>query len=268
MRFREAVAGVLRPWLAPSPRVVSALCIAVFVAGCGGSSATSSATEKATLRLGSDAPIGSGLVQPSVEPSLLASRAPASVAPSARSTSGLASHGVGAPTQSAATQPSTSPDSSASAASSEPPFPNSSEAILLDHVKDRLRPSCDRTDQFYADEIDSVSCGGDTVPFADYTLFGTVDELRAAYIDDVQQSESKPTDTGTCATANYEATYSIAGTAAGRLQCTTRLSNSGETYKVIEWTRENLRILAYLSSATATWDQMITFWKTEAGPVD
>jgi hypothetical protein len=111
-----------------------------------------------------------------------------------------------------------------------------------------------------------VSCGGDSVPFVDYTLFPTVEGLRAAYENDVTGSESTPTAGGTCAAANYEDTYTLAGAIAGRLQCTTRTSSSGQHYKVIEWTHEGLDILSYISSETASWDEMINFWKTDAGP--
>jgi hypothetical protein len=147
------------------------------------------------------------------------------------------------------------------------PFPNANERTLLTHVDPTLRPSCQRADSFYPGEIDSISCGGDTVPFVDYTLFRSVDELRAAYLDDVDGSESAPVLGGACAAANYEDSYTIAGAVVGRLQCTTRTSSSGQHYKVIEWTRESLKTVAYLSSESATWDEMIGFWKKDAGPI-
>jgi hypothetical protein len=156
---------------------------------------------------------------------------------------------------------------SASPSTGEEAFPNADEKRLLDHVKAALRPSCQRADRFYADEIESVSCGGDAAPFVDYTLFPSVDELRAAYVDDVASSESPPVTGGTCAGANYDETYSVGGAVAGRLQCTTRTS-SARHYKVIEWTRESLQILGYISSETGSWAQLIDFWKTEAGPIE
>lgn len=171
----------------------------------------------------------------------------------------LASHvaAASAPTSSESPPPGTS----------EAPFPNATEAQLLSHVVEGLRPTCERADQFYADEVDSVSCGGDPDPFVDYTMFASVEELRAAFADDVQQSELPPVPNGTCAAANYQSTYQLGGTPAGRLQCTLRTAN-GQTYRVIEWTRDKFRILAYLSSSTVAWDDMIAFWKARAGPAD
>ena len=79
--------------------------------------------------------------------------------------------------------------------------------------------------------------------------------------------KSPPVPNGTCAEATYQSTYQLRGTLAGRIQCTLRTAN-GKTYRVIEWTRDTFRILAYLSSSTVAWDDMIAFWKTRAGPAD
>lgn len=239
----------------------AAAIVAIVVSACGESSAPSNAGP--TLRLASGlipAPSGSGPALPSPSGSVSPSPAAASAAGSAGAS------GPGRPTA----RPSDAGGStaaSASASSGEEPFPNTNEQALLDHVKTTIRPSCQRADSFYAHEIDSVSCGGDTVPFVDYTLFPSLDELRSAYDDDVTASESAPVAGGTCAGANYEDTYTLAGADAGRLQCTTRTS-SGRHYKVIEWTRESLRTLAYMSSETATWDDLINFWKADAGPIE
>jgi len=179
----------------------------------------------------------------------------------------LASH-VANPTDAATTsRPDATGPTDSTPSSFDEQFPNRNEAVLLAHVDPDLRDGCARADQFYADEIDSVSCGGDDQPFVDYTLFASVAELRAAFNDDVAQSESQPTTSGTCASANYQSTYTLGGEIAGRIQCTTRTAN-GQLFRVIEWTREELRILAYLSSATATWTEMIAFWRQEAGPIE
>jgi hypothetical protein len=162
------------------------------------------------------------------------------------------------------------PSAGASSGTAEPgasdePFPNPNEQLLIAHMDATVQPTCERADQFYADEVDSISCGGDPTPYIDYTLFASVDELRAAFNDDVQQSESPPVASGTCASANYQSTYELAGAAAGRIQCTTRSVN-GQLFKVIEWTRDSLRILAYLTSASSSWKDLIAFWKSHAGP--
>jgi hypothetical protein len=223
---------------------VGLLAAALLAAACGGASSapTPAASVAATATAGTTAP-------PTDAP-----------APTPSATA-LASHVVN-PTG-AAPAPSGPPP--ATGAPSEEAFPNADEAMLLAHVDATLRDGCSRADQFYADELDSISCGGDPIPFVDYTLFASVDELRAAFNDDVATSESQPTASGTCASGNYQSTYLLAGTVAGRIQCTTRTAN-GQTFRVIEWTREELRILAYLSSATVTWEGMITFWRSQAGP--
>jgi hypothetical protein len=218
--------------------------LTVIAAACGGSSAGPTLPPSPSAR-----------VTPSV------SAAPTAAPPSATPTASLASHAAD-PTPSVAP---TTALAAATEAPSDDAFPNPNEAMLLAHVDAGLRASCDRADQFYADELDSISCGGDPLPYVDYTLFATVDELRAAFNDDVAQSESQPAPNGTCASGDYQSTYTLGGAPAGRIQCTTRTAN-GQLFRVIEWTREELRILAYLSSATASWTDMIAFWKSAAGP--
>jgi hypothetical protein len=209
---------------------------------------------------------GGSTVAPTPSPSLVASATTGMTASPTEDPSrtpaapALASHAV-TPTRS----PSATAQTAATNAPEDEPFPNPDEATLLAHVDAILRASCSRADPFYADELDSISCGGDPAPYVDYTLFASIDELRAAFNDDVATSESQPSAGGTCASGNYQSTYTLAGTVAGRIQCTTRTAN-GQTFRVIEWTREELRVLAYLSSATVTWERMIAFWKSEAGP--
>jgi hypothetical protein len=223
---------------------VGLLAAALLAAACGGTSAVSTPAASASAT------------------AIASTTAPPSDAPAPKpSATALASH-VANPTPSAPAPPG-SP--AATDAPSDAPFPNPHEATLLAHVDATLRDGCSRADPFYADELDSISCGGDPQPFVDYTLFASVDELRAAFNDDVATSESQPAASGTCASGNYLSTYLLAGTVAGRIQCTTRTAN-GQTFRVIEWTREELRILAYLSSATATWEGMIAFWRSQAGP--
>jgi hypothetical protein len=230
---------------------------AILASACSGTNPTASAVP--TLRLASGlepAPSGPEQTSASLSSSASATSAAASAAPSVPGRASARPSNAGA-----------SAFASAVPSSGEEPFPNADEQTLLDHVKATLRPSCQRADRFYAGEIDSVSCGGDTAPFVDYTLFPSVDELRAAYTDDVASSESRPVTGGTCAGANYDETYNLSGAVAGRLQCTTRTS-SGRHYKVMEWTRESLQILGYISSETATWAQLIDFWKMQAGPIE
>ena len=93
------------------------------------------------------------------------------------------------------------------------------------------------------------------------------DDLRAAYQRDLSRSQTKPVPGGSCAKANYENTYSIAGKAGGRVQCREHTSTStGIRYRDIEWTNDELLVVGFVSNSVKTWDELIAFWSKDAGP--
>ena len=57
----------------------------------------------------------------------------------------------------------------------------------------------------------------------------------------VDSTDPAPSENGQCALGNYEYTYTVNGEPAGRILCTTYVSGrTGETFRVIEWTNDEL----------------------------
>ena len=147
-------------------------------------------------------------------------------------------------------------------------FPNPNEAAILAHIPEELRPSCSSVEELYDTEVDTVRCQPAGGPAVDFTVFGNALDLAGAYQGDVDSADPAPTENGQCSLANYESGYTIGGADAGRIMCTTYFSSKTKrTHKVIEWTNDQLRILAYASSPTLTWDAMVDFWRYKAGPI-
>jgi hypothetical protein len=147
-------------------------------------------------------------------------------------------------------------------------FPSAAEAAVLQYVPEGLRGACESVDKIYPTEIESVRCEPFNGPRIDYTVFGNGLDMSQAYQGDVDSADPAPTENGQCALGNYEYTYTVNGEPAGRILCTTYVSaRTGETFRVIEWTNDELDVLAYASSPTMTWGQMVEFWRGSAGPV-
>jgi hypothetical protein len=147
-------------------------------------------------------------------------------------------------------------------------FPSAAEAAVLRHVPENLRGGCESVEEIYPTEIESVRCEPFNGPVIDYTGFGNALDMSQAYQGDVDSADPPPSDKGQCALGNYEFTYTVNGEPAGRILCTTYVSaRTGETFRVIEWTNDELDVLAYASSPTMTWGQMVEFWRGSAGPV-
>lgn len=156
--------------------------------------------------------------------------------------------------------PTTVPTSGPSA--SEAAFPNTVEQTLLTHVPSAIRSSCTRVHVVYPDELDSVRCTPSGQPNIDYTLFADADTMNLAYQDDMNFFGDPTNNADGCSSGNYENSYTISGTEAGRWACVVDKTNG----RVIEWTDDATLILSYAASTTATWNGMISFWKNEAGP--
>lgn len=147
-------------------------------------------------------------------------------------------------------------------------FPSDLEAAILRHIPEGLRPSCDAVEEIYPTELDSVRCTPSSGPKIDYTAFSNSLDMRQAYEGDLESADPVPTGSGQCALGNYESTYTVNGEPAGRILCTSYVSaRTGETHRVIEWTNEEFNILAYASSATLSWGDLVEFWRASAGPV-
>ena len=53
-------------------------------------------------------------------------------------------------------------------------------------AKSDLQSTCTESDQIYDAEVASITCGTEDLPF-DYSLFESLDEMQAAYQDDVER---------------------------------------------------------------------------------
>ena len=147
-------------------------------------------------------------------------------------------------------------------------YPSTAEAAVLRHVPENLRGGCESVEEIYPTEIESVRCVPFNGPTIDYTAFGNGLDMSQAYQGDVDSADPAPTENGQCALGNYEYTYTVSGEPSGRILCTTYVSGkTGETFRVIEWTNDELEVLAYAKSPTMTWGQMVEFWRGSAGPV-
>jgi hypothetical protein len=147
-------------------------------------------------------------------------------------------------------------------------FPNDAEAAILRHIPEHLHVGCGSVDQIYPTEIDSVRCRPFNGPTIDYTAFGNTLDMTEAYEGDVDSADPAPTQEGQCALGNYEWTYRVNGEPAGRIMCTSYVSpRTNQVHRAIEWTNEELNILAHASSRTLSWGEMIEFWRGNAGPV-
>jgi hypothetical protein len=127
---------------------------------------------------------------------------------------------------------------------------------------------CGSVEEIYPTEIDTVRCKPFNGPSIDYTAFANALDMLDAYQGDVDSADPAPTEIGQCALGNYESTYTVNGAPAGRILCTSYVSQrTNQTYRAIEWTNDELNILAYASSATLGWGSMVDFWRGSAGPV-
>ena len=148
-------------------------------------------------------------------------------------------------------------------------FPNAEEAAIMEFIPEPIRPSCHPAEEIYNEEVDTVRCDGATEhPPIDYSLFETKSAMDDAFVSDVEREETTPTSEGSCAEGNYTSTYTIDGAPAGQILCVLYDAPDGKQYKVIEWTNDNRNILTYMSSATRTWDDLISYWTDEAGPIN
>jgi hypothetical protein len=147
-------------------------------------------------------------------------------------------------------------------------FPNEAEAAILQHIPENLHMGCTSVEEIYPTEIETVRCKPFNGPSIDYTAFSNTLDMTEAYQGDVDSADPAPSENGQCALGNYEWTYTVNGTPAGRIMCTSYLSaRTNQTFRVIEWTNEELKILAYASSPTLGWGEMVDFWRGSAGPV-
>jgi hypothetical protein len=145
------------------------------------------------------------------------------------------------------------------AAALEGPYPNDTEQLVLQYVPQPIQPSCARIYEFYAAEIDSVRCRPSSKPRVDYSIFQTKAAMDAAFDADLKASGAVKS--GECSGGKFTGGYTISGTHAGRYMCVATSSA-----KYIEWTDEQLFVLSYAVSSTASWDDLQSFWSDEAGP--
>jgi hypothetical protein len=147
-------------------------------------------------------------------------------------------------------------------------FPSEAEAALLAHIPENLHMGCGPVEEIYPNESATVRCKPFNGPNIDYTAFSNGLDMTEAYQGDVDSADPAPTANGQCALGNYEWTYTVNGAPAGRILCTSYISpRTNQTFRVIEWTNDELNILAYASSATLGWGEMVEFWRGSAGPI-
>lgn len=166
-------------------------------------------------------------------------------------------------------EPPTPEPATAPPVTSEPTEPAVSPAdLLISYAHENLRDTCAVSDQVYPTELASVTCGPEDLPFT-FTLFGSLADMAAAYNHDLTLGDTPPEPDGACKDANFEGTYDIDDAPAGRLNCRSHTSSStGEPYRVMEWTNDNLLVIGYLSNRADlhTWNQLFDFWSGQAGP--
>ena len=138
----------------------------------------------------------------------------------------------------------------------------------MSYVLSDYQDTCERYPPTYDTELASISCGPADLLFQ-FTLFGTVADMGAAYNGDLSLGDFPPAADGSCEEANYEDTYTVDDIVAGRVNCRQHTSSStGSLYHVIEWTNDELLVLGYISNRAdlRTWQDLIDFWAQEAGP--
>jgi hypothetical protein len=176
--------------------------------------------------------------------------------------------------QGAVPPPSTAPSEAPSEAPSDEPSPsgatdfNDDELAILEHVPEGVAPGCRSADTIYGSEVDSISCASEDQPAIDYTSFAAADDMDGEFKSDAKAADTPTTSKGQCAKGTYEGTYTIDGKDAGSIRCMVVTgTQTGTKYRVIEWTNDSLLILSYMSSSTMSWDDLIAFWQSSAGPV-
>ena len=150
------------------------------------------------------------------------------------------------------------------------PEPTSPSDYLISLVHPDLRDTCSARDEIYDAEVASVTCGPADLPF-DYSLFGSVADMNAAFDEDVAGAETPPDPKSlSCSTGKHLTDYSLdGGQHFGRQNCREHTSSSGALYHVVEWTSEQFVVIGYMSVPAEghTWDEIIQFWEESAGPI-
>lgn len=110
--------------------------------------------------------------------------------------------------------------------------------------------------------IASVFCEleGD-VDRAQYTLFDSTATMDAAFADVVTDNQEEE-DVGSCQTGPHVDTYNIGGIDAGQLIC---FDDGIDT--VMAWTDEQVTILTFGATSSASYPELYQWWADEAGPV-
>ena len=90
--------------------------------------------------------------------------------------------------------------------------------------------------------------------------------MQAAYNRDLPRAQTPPAEDGSCEEANYEASYDVEDEPGGRIACRDRIGTSGFLFREMEWTNDELLVLAFISNRLKTWDELIDFWVNLAGP--
>jgi len=267
MGVARARLGIVGRWLA----------IAGFVAACS-QGTVPAGTPLPTLRpalptLGPTAVPAAPTIAPSVVVTAAPTAPPATPAPTPAPTVAPTPVPTVAPTPAPTAPPTRAPSilpsvlpSSVPTASAEGDFPNDAEALLITYVSTDLQDTCGRERQIYDDEVDSVTCGTNDLPFT-YTLFATSAAMEADYDADLVRSEKPRDPKGKCADANFEDTYTIDGNPGGRLRCGTHTSKtSGLVFRELEWTNDELLVLGFISNRVTSWADLIEVWSNDAGP--
>lgn len=142
--------------------------------------------------------------------------------------------------------------------------PSAELAALLAHVPDQMRVDCSEVTTLSAGEVIATQCLPDGVDgYLTYVQFDTVDNLRAAYFDDVDFF-GNGTDGDDCRIGPSHVILSLSGTPVGRLICNDYTSLDPEG-KIAKWTNEPLRILGTIVAYGGSFQDMYDIWQA-AGP--
>jgi hypothetical protein len=168
-----------------------------------------------------------------------------------------------------ATSPAITPTPTASPTppptASPSPTPASDLTRLLDRVPESLRGYCVGVDTRPLVWLATVACDLPDGSIVNYELYGSADEMRAAYRVFTKASRIEP-DTGNCArpeTWPAESYYTLGaeGERAGRLLCMVTAD-----VPTIHWTRDDLAIMAIASRLDGDAARLWQFWQSDSGP--
>lgn len=140
------------------------------------------------------------------------------------------------------------------------PTTSSELGALLAHVPEVMRDNCHETTSFDAGVVVATQCTPEALDgYVTYKQFDTVDNLRAAFLDEVDFF-GEGADGADCQIGPAQQIYSVDGAPVGLLMCNNHLDGP-----IAIWTDEGLRISGFIQAFSGTFPDLYATWQT-AGP--